>query len=244
MAEPTDEILLLNYYFTQYQANIVRLLKRPKRARIIAGNTDTLNNQTVAQLLAGARADLAAHAALKNNPHQETIRTIGSFEESYVRGEAVKKIPSGILPISTYGIGDELGDAEVLAAWDVANWILTCTRPMNVIISGTPFLIPITRIDLRTIDAAPGNKTFHVFVYLKFGVVSYRVSSESPPEGNSIMYIGTVTTGSAGIVSKSFKSVVRIDTFRLSSTPVGSAIPVQGGTYDAPVAFPTTWNPV
>jgi hypothetical protein len=239
----TDATKLLNYYFAQYQANIVRLLKRPKRARIIAANTDTLNGQTVAQLLAGARADLAAHAALMNNPHQETIRTIGSFEDSYVRGEAVKKIPSGILPISTYGIGDELTDAQMQAAWTSSGWILTCNLALNVIISGTPFLIPITSIDIRTIDAAPANKTFHVFVYLRYGVVSYRISTDTPPEGNSIMYIGTITTNAAGIVTRSFKTVLRIDTFRLSQTPIGSAIPVQGGTYDAPVAFPTTWNP-
>ena len=239
----TDATKLLNYYFAQYQANIVRLLKRPKRARIIAGNTDTLNNQTVAQLLAGARADLAAHAALQNNPHQETIRTIGSFEDSYVRGVAVKKIPSGILPISTYGIGDELTDAQVQAAWTSSGWFLSCQLTMNVIISGTPFVMPAVTIDMRSVDASPANKTFHVFVYLRFGVVSYRIRDDSPPEGNSIMYIGTITTNAAGIVSRTFKTVLRIDTFRLSQTPVGSAIPVQGGTYDAPVAFPTTWNP-
>lgn len=243
MAEPTDATKLLNYYFAQYQGHIARLLKRPKRARIIAGSTDTLNGQTVAQLLAGARADLAAHAALQNNPHQETIRTIGSFEDSYLRREAAKKIPSGILPISTYGIGDELTDAQVQAAWTSSGWILTCNLAMNVIISGTPFLIPITSIDLRSIDAAPANKTFHVFVYLRYGVVQYRIRPDSPPEGNSIMYIGTITTNGAGVATRNFKTVLRIDTFRLSQTPVGSAIPVQGGTYDAPVAFSTTWNP-
>jgi hypothetical protein len=239
----TDATKLLNYYFAQYQGHIVRLLKRPKRARVVAGYTDTLNGQNVNQLLAGARADLAAHAALKNNPHAEDIRSIGSFSDAYLRAEAVKKIPSGILPISTYGIADELTDAQVQAAWSGAGWILTCSRTMNVIVSGTPFVLAPVSIDLRTIDAAPANKTFHVFVHLRFGVAAYRARTDSPPEGNAIMYIGTITTNAAGIASVSFKTVLRIDTFRLSQTPVGSAIPVQGGTYDAPVAFPATWNP-
>jgi hypothetical protein len=142
-----------------------------------------------------------------------------------------------------YGISDEMTDADMLAAWTSSGWVLTCNRAMNVIISGTPFLIPITSIDLRSIDASPANKTFHVFLYMRFGLAGYRVRADSPPEGNAIMYIGTITTNGAGVATKDFKTVLRVDTFRLSQTPVGSAIPVQGGTYDAPVAFPTSWNP-
>lgn len=239
----TPETQLLKYYFSSYQAEVVRLLKRPRRSRIIAGNTNTLNGQTVAQLLAAARADLAAHAANKSNPHQETIQSVGSLPDSYIRSEIVKKIPNGILPISTYGISDEMTDADMAAAWTSNGWVLTCNRVINAIVSGTPFVMPITSIDLRTVDASPANKTFHLFLHMRFGVAAYRARTDTPPEGNAIMYIGTVTTNAAGIVSRSFSTVTRIDTFRLSQTPVGSAIPVQAGTYDAPVAFPATWNP-
>lgn len=239
----TPETQLLKYHFSKYQAEVVRLLKRPRRARIIAGNADTLNNKTVDQLLAAARADLYAHTHDPNNPHQETIQSIGSLPDTYVRGELVKKIPNGILPISTYGISDEMSDTDMANAWVSNGWVLTCNRVINAIVSGTPFVMPITSIDLRSVDASPANKTFHLFLHMRFGVATYRARADTPPEGNAIMYIGTVTTNGAGIASRSFKTVTRIDTFRLSQIPVGSAIPVQAGTYDAPVAFPTTWNP-
>lgn len=244
MANLPPEVDLLNYQFGVYQENIVRLLKRPRRARIIASDADTLNGQTVNQLLAGARSDLAAHAANTNNPHQETIQTIGSLPASFINAEIVKKIPNGILPVSTYGVSDEMSDSDMAAAWVSSGWILTCNREINAIVSGTPFVMPITNIDLRTVDAAPANKTFHIFLSMKFGELTYRARTDSPPEGNSVMYIGTVTTNSSGIATRSFKTVLRIDTFRLSQTPIGSAIPVQGGVYDAAVAFPSTWNPV
>lgn len=235
---------LLRYYFGRYQEEIVRLLSKVVLNRTLSDDAGKLQGNTVAQLLQPARDELAAHIADLDNPHEETLASLGTSSETYIRELAASKIPNGIVPISTYGVSDRLTDAQVAAAWTYSGWILTCNRAIIAIISGQPVTLPITSIDLRNIEAAPANKTFHLYVYMKYNVITYRCTTETPPEGVSIMYIGTVTTNSSGIATKSFKRVIRLDTFRLSVDPRGSVIPVTGGTVDAVTKLPSGWNPL
>lgn len=247
MAGPlTEGVLLRIQKFKAYQAEIVRILTTVKRDNAFESKDAALlvPDWNFTKLLKKARDTLAAHVARKDNPHQETMETIGSYTATTVNAKLAAKVPNSVLPISTYGITEFLTAAQIAAAWTASGWVVSCNREIKIILSGTPYTMPTYSLDLRGVEASPGNKTYNVYVRARFGKVTYEARVDSPPESVSVMFIGTVTTNASGIASLSFAPVTRIDTFRISNTPLGSVIPVTGGTVDAPVKFPATWNPL
>lgn len=247
MAGPiTEGVLLRIQKFKAYQAEIVRILTQVKRDNAFESKDAGLlvPDWNFTKLLKKARDALTAHAARRDNPHQETMETIGSYSATAVNAKLAAKVPNSVLPLSTYGVIEFLTAAQVAAAWVGAGWVVSCNRTIKIILSGTPYTMPTYSLDLRGVEASPGNKTFNVYVRARFGKVTYEARVDSPPESVSVMFIGTVTTNASGIASLNFAPVTRIDTFRLSTTPLGSVIPVTGGTIDAPTKFPSTWNPL
>jgi len=244
MAGPvTAKYRLVTKTFAAYHAEVIRLLKKHRTPPDESDDASLIGTYDWTGLLKPARDDLAAHIARKDNPHQETMNTHGSYTETQVRAKLDNKVPNAVLPISHYGVLDELTDAQIDAAWSASGWILSCNVAIQCALSGTVYNLPAQAIDLRTLDTAPANKTFNVYVRTQFGLINYEARSDSPPESVSVMFIGRCTTNASGIVSKLISSVVRVDSFRLSGQPVGSAIPLTGGTYTAPVKLTTAWNP-
>lgn len=240
----TARSLLINKNFVWYQSEIVRVLKRVRVVITHAKNSTRLNGKTLDEIMKPSRDLLATHVANKNNPHGETLQSINTYSDAYIRSILSGKVPQGILPISTYGISDGLTDAEMLASWTVSGFTIGIARELSVIVSGTLYTLPAWSIDVRTIAAIGTGRTYHVYLYLKFGQVTYQCREDIVPEGTSMMYVGSVVAGPTGITSRTFATVIRIDTFRISMTPVGSAIPVTSGTYDAITKFPSPWNPI
>ena len=244
MAGPiTAGYLLVNKYFKDYQAQIVRLLQRKRALSSNSDDAKLIGTSDYTALLKPARDALAAHAALTNNPHAETMDTIGSYTGTDITAKLDAKVPNSVIPVSSYGLMDGLSDAQMAGLWTASGFVLTVSKAIKTVLSGTPYVLPAGTINLASIDSAPANKTFYVYVRSELGIVSYQAREDTPPESVSIMYIGVVTTGASGITSLSFVTVTRIDTFRLSQLPVGSAIPVAAGNYDSLTPFPTTWNP-
>lgn len=247
MAGPKTALALFRKVtFAAYHFQIKRVLKeRVRKLATRSGDTTLLlPNWSVFELLKVARAALATHIARRDNPHQETMRSIGSYTDADIIAKLSKKVPNSIVPVSSYGVLDFMTDAEVAAAWVPSGFTLTCNRSMRAILSGTPYVLPAATINLYTVDANPANKTFNIYLRAQFGLIRYECRADTPPESVSIMFLGSITTNGAGIVSKSFSTVYRLDTFRLSLQPVGSAIPVASGPIDAPAKFPASWNPL
>jgi len=241
----TAGYLLVSKYFRHYQEQIKRLLARKRALALEADTADLIGNQfDWLGLLKPARDALAAHIALRNNPHGENMDTIGSYTANTINQKLGQKVPISIVPVSSYGVVDELTDTQVDAQWTFNGWVASCGRVMNTILSGTPYVLQPTSINLLAIDPAPANKTFYVYVRSTFGIVTYQCRADSPPESVSVMYIGRITTGAAGIVAMSFSTCLRIDTFRVSQAPIGSAIPATQGNYDVPTKLTAAWNPL
>lgn len=241
----TAGVLLVTKYFKHYDEQIKRLLARKRALALEADDADLIANQFDWKgLLKPARDALAAHIANRSNPHQESMDTIGSYTANTINNKLAQKVPISIVPVSSYGWVDELSDVQVNASWTFNGWVASCNRVMNTILSGTPYVLQPTAINLLAIDPAPANKTFYVYVRSTFGIVSYQCRADSPPESVSVMYIGRITTGPAGIIAMSFANCLRIDTFRVSHSPIGSAIPATLGDYDNLVKLSTAWNPL
>lgn len=234
--------------FKQYKEEVIRLLKvRPRPKAEDAKDAGILvPDWSIDKLLQAARTLLAQHAARRDNPHAETMETINSYNETTVAAKLAQKVPNSVVPISTFGILERMTPSQVLAMWTypATGWVLTANRAVRVVMSGTTYDLPITALNLAAVTSAPANKTFNIFIRLRFGKISYEARTDAPPESSSIMYLGMVTTGANGIISKEFVPIVRVDTFRVGSGPRGSVIPVTLGTLDNPTKFPPSWNPL
>jgi hypothetical protein len=245
MAGPiTARFRLVMQYFGDYHREIIRLLTRTKSEGLESDDADLIVTSDWFALLKPARDDLATHIANKNNPHEETIVSAGSYTPATVIDKLSKKIPNSVLPISSYGIVDELSDAQVDALWSANGWVLSCSATVAVCLGGTYYRMPASQLSLLSSDPFPANKTFYIYARIEFGYISYQARDDSPPESETVMYIGKVVTGPSGITSKQFFSVTRIETFRLSKAAIGSAIPHTGGTYESPVPLSSNWNPL
>jgi hypothetical protein len=246
MAGPISALKLFRTKsFLKYRNEMIRILKvRIRPLAVRSGDAGILKvDWTVAKLLQAARDALATHAARKDNPHGESMVSIGSYSAPMVDGLLTTKIPRSIVPLSHYGWLDSRA-VNVATIWTSSAFRITCNKVVPIVMSGVPYNVPIATLDLASADPSPANKTFYLFVKLRFGQVLYQVRTDSPPESATIMYIGTVVTNGTGVASITVAPVVRISTFRPSLIPRGSVIPVSAGTIDAPTKLPATWNPL
>lgn len=235
--------------FANYHAQIKRLLK--ERVRPVADESldaDYLSpDWTITKLLKSARDALAAHIARKDDPHKETINSINSYSSTEVMNSIGAKIPNSVVPVSSYGSLERLTASQVAAAWETSatGFKVTINRAIQAVLSGTVYTLPAGELDLVAAGGGDArNKTFNIMVRTRFGQVRYDARTDSPPETISAIYIGRIITDANGVTSKSIVPVVRIDTFRPSTSAIGSAMPVTGGTIDNITKLPATWNPL
>jgi len=119
---------------------------------------------------------------------------------------------------------------RVIVSQDVAEgWILYFTDPQPAFLAGQAYTLSPVNVNLLDITASPANKTFYVYVKLEAGVAKYVVRETELAESETVIYIGYVTTGISNITLVAVDKAYRIGTYRVSSQPVGSAIPVSSG---------------
>lgn len=122
----------------------------------------------------------------------------------------------------------------VLTSQDVAQgWLVYFTDTVPCILNGTYYQLTPTTIDLTTVKSNPASTTFYVYVQVTNGVASYLVTPTRQAESATMLFLGTVVTGSGSITSINIRKVTRIDTYRPSATRQGSSISVSNGTPDA-----------
>ena len=142
------------------------------------------------------------------------------------------------------GITGDKSTWRVLASQEVAQeWVTYFTEETPLLMNGRYYTLPPATFNLTTVTADPSNKTFYVYVVVTgtAGATTgeYQLSLTERAESNVQMFVGTIVTGATKIASVNVAKVTRVDLFRLSQSPVGSAIPVSTGTPTA--TSPLTW---
>lgn len=130
----------------------------------------------------------------------------------------------------------------VLASQEVpSDYNVYVTEDVPVFLGGKFYNIPATSYNLKTIDPNPENKRFYLYVQMDRSteIASYVLTTNLLPESLTSTFIGTIITGSSGIVSISTEKVTRFLTYRPSTTKRGSAIPCSTGVPSGPG---TRWN--
>lgn len=117
----------------------------------------------------------------------------------------------------------------ILSQQAPVGWNIYFTDPTPLFMAGNAYTVDVTSIDLLSITPSPANKKFYIYVQLVLGVPQYQVRETEINDSETTIYIGYVTTNNIIIDSIVVSKVDRIGTFRISTTPVGSAIPISTG---------------
>jgi hypothetical protein len=237
MAEDNSQLIqIMHDAFDALRVKVLAALSRKPDTAGLADNSKLIGTDTATTLIDAGTAIGTTHAADRNNPHGITADSLDGVDNATVNAVLGIAIPRGSLPISRYG--DFAGSALPIS---FSGWVLSFTAQVPSMMAGYDLPAPIINIDLNALVPNAANKTF--FVYLRFdgSVIKYLVSPDAFAETSGRMYIGKVVTGAAGISSFAIQRVTRIDTYRVSATPVGSAIPVTTSTPDLLAQLNPAW---
>lgn len=136
-----------------------------------------------------------------------------------------KFLPQGILPITR--VGDLTSNPLPIS---IAGTTLVVGSAIPVILSGRQFSIAPA-----VFPFIPGTtaRSLYVYVSLSSGSAILTISDVTVPESTTNVFIGTMQVAVGGATSGLVVSKVsRLDIYRPSLNPVGSAFPVSAGTPD------------
>lgn len=219
---------------TMYRTFLSKVGVKAARA-LMADDAKLIGNQTAASLVKVQTDEAKAHIDRRDNPHGLTLAMFDAPSAEVVGAKTLGLIPDGVLPVSRFG--------------NMTNGVIgssasgtTITIPtQSVMVSGRAYQIASTTLALAVLFPAWQSKRFFIYLTGNGTTASYQVSLTELVETPSRMYIGYATTNTVSINALSLQVVTRIDNYRLSATPVGSAIPVSAGTPDAPATLPDAW---
>lgn len=121
----------------------------------------------------------------------------------------------------------------VASTYTSSAFVLTISNPSTLFMAGQVLTIPSLTINLATVDPAPANKTFYVYVILNQGVASYNFTtaplSESVNSNFGVLYVGNVTTDSTKILQYGITDRVRLDIYAPAINASGLSFPVSTG---------------
>jgi len=220
----------------------INKLAAAKRAAAFASdNADTLEGSTLAKLTTDSDATQNAHITNRSNPHGDTAAAIGAYSIGEVDALLAGLIPSGILPISAVGLGTA---TSTLLIWPYSGDQFTI-RSQSVLMLGRFFSIGATTLRLSQIFGSLADyagKDVNVYVSMSEGSPVYVCTPEKLGESLNRMYMATVRADNSGNITASFGTArQRLDTFTVSQTPSGSAIPRTEGMPMDPTALSSLW---
>jgi len=194
-----------------------------------ADNALALNGQTASQIVESAKSYTDTHVNNKNNPHGTTAAQIGAFSKDEINAKLALYVPAGILPISAWNPNNVFGRATITV--DNETFLFGIEAGVPTILSGTYYTPDSFSMVL------PNAPWVFFYVVLENGICKYKSSLTELAESSTCMYIGKAKGwGSApnevelvGFNTVSGQAVVRIDNYRPSNVPAGSAIPVSSG---------------
>lgn len=180
-----------------------------------------------ANMLEGEIAVNTADAILyTKNAAGEVIR-VGAG--TYTKAEMdARYLQQGILPITRVG---DLTTAALPITLSAKTLVVGTAVP--VMLSGRQFTLAAATVSFATALPANTAGTLYIYIGLVSGAATLQFYTAAQPESYTSVFIGTLQFTAAGVTSGlSVNKVSRIDIYRPSLNPAGSAFPVSSGTPD------------
>lgn len=193
---------------------VIKLLKSSSGAATQAANANKVDGLDESALKSKANEELAAHLAA-DNPHGITPSMLGSYTKEEILALTTTGIPSSLIPVSFYGMPDQVNIAYTTDG-------LTVKIPtVKAFIQGTSRTVPETTVSLAGFD---NTNTVRLYLRYRLGALRYEVTTAYRPESYTNMLIGWFKTSNGTVADGYIEVVYRIDIYRISVTPRGSAI--------------------
>ncbi|MNC14892.1 hypothetical protein D3C75_626840 [compost metagenome] len=147
---------------------------------------------------------------------------------TYTKAEMdAKFLPQGILPVTR--VGDLTSNPLPIA---LAGQSLVVGSAIPVILSGRQFTLPAATTSFAAVIGASLG-TVYVYVTLSAGAAILSASMTPQAESFTTVFIGQFQAAAGSTTSGlSVSKVSRLDIYRPSINPIGSAFPVSAGTPD------------
>lgn len=147
---------------------------------------------------------------------------------TYTKAEMdAKFLPQGILPVTR--VGDLTTNALPIT---LSGKSLVVGSPIPVILSGRQFSLPAATTSVA-VSIGSSTGTVYVYVSLSNGAAILTASLTAQPESFTMVLIGQFQVAANGTTSGlAVTKVSRLDIYRPSLNPQGSAFPVSSGTPD------------
>jgi hypothetical protein len=218
----SDLVDLMEVQFERMKVELVELIGRKPTTTLKADNALEMGGATATQIVADSRLIATTHIARRDNPHGVDAVVIGGVKSITVDASLANRIPEGILPIARYG--DQANSAVPVT---FSGLTVSFTAEVPAMMSGYARNVPIYS------EALKPNSTYYVYLRWNGSAMSYLFSTEDLAETNSRMYLGRVVTNATVVTSLSLTRVTRIDTYRVTTGGLGSAIPATPGLPNA-----------
>lgn len=108
-------------------------------------------------------------------------------------------------------------------------WTFYLVEPIPVVMTGFSFEIPAAQYSLTSMYDDPSDKLLFIYVVIKNHQASLEFSEVELDETSDRTFVGTILTDGRGIEKIDIQKVTRLENFRLSTEPVGSAMSVTTG---------------
>lgn len=193
---------------------------RKVQAAFLSDDSALLGGMSRTDLIAQADSHLTPHASAVN-PHGTTAADLSMYTSAQIQDLVNALVPSGVIPLTQFG---DL-TAAALPVTVVAGGAPTANFDANIplFMAGTAYVLPATNLQLAN------NAVNNVYVKLVAGVPQYVATTSYLPETNTNALVGVVTLAGGVVTKNTLAKVTRVDIYRISTTPAGSAIPVSSG---------------
>lgn len=226
--------------FPLYNEEIKRVLQI-KRIPDYSERSDTLQGESVAKIIKQSMDALTQHRANKNNPHGETVDSIGIMSKAEMDSRLANKLPSGIIEIGGFGYDfKNWTDANLTGAITRSSSTITVRADTTVLISGSVNTVTTSTINLSALSTSWNTSTWYLYVRVVEGQITLEADTKKFADTLTRMYIGSTGPGTNTV---NLVRVIKVGRYRVSSTPVGSGIAVGLGTVNTTTGIDRRWVP-
>jgi hypothetical protein len=131
---------------------------------------------------------------------------------------------AGIFPISYFQWG---GTGNPINAG--TGWTVLTQAGINLMVSGTMYILPAVSVSLLTIDPISQNKPFYMYVTIEDDVPVYMLSEVALRKSGTMLRVATIVTNGTQIQTVTSEQPCMVGDLLLSHTREGGTIPVSTG---------------
>lgn len=223
-----DEILKLRTQADTTTVAVRSAFDRKTDEAFQADNALRLGGATREEMVATTTGAIAAHTNNTSNPHGVTTETIGTYGTAVIDQKIAALVPRNLLPVSQFGSPTEALALDVTLT-PASRLVEFGSNP--AFIAGASYTVPGAQFTV------PENQVRYVYLKLVQGSPMLSLETAQLPESSTVMQVGAIQFTGGAVAVNTIGKVTRLDIFRISRVPAGSAIPVSSGFPGDPAAL-------